>query len=745
MQANETMGTGAVLELIEPADGSRLLDTMAKAPWPQNALASILGITLFQAASLVDACPESLGDISYMLGHISVSQPDYETMLREFYQEHHTVAELAARRHVGALAVQRQLVELISCIRGSHLPGILSSGLQRWKNGQGKFRTMSYSEQRGEPLWVLEKLGVCEIAWLQTIGVTTVGALIDAFMSETGLQYDGRQLSEKTVHGIYDELQLIGVFDKAGEAGVLVGPCRSTPHTNNARPDTWGDGIEGPWPLNLWRNIMAGGEYAPPADLDASIDAALRLLPPQSRMILLLVYRDGAVADEVGKRMGMKGSAVYAAKRRALDACRESHIMRLLRCGLAECMRQDEEFKSSSIQEMRAFPMDMLPLQMMTSKARAEFVNKTVGDIVDTVVAGVQEAGRTAAKQKLLTALYQMLQTAGVVQRYWAEGGNIPNPSSLPLSSWDGQLECFLLDLWSPIIVEAGGLHELQTPADIGMRIHYAMGCALTESERQKLVEAYPAVTGRTPDKTGSDGGSLLDASAQDVPYILSKLRTVPSLIPSAKMGRAHSTTEKRQVWPMNFLLRVFQCPDETALRKYIPELPPDLEQAIDYILDTRLAETNAKIVRMYFRKGMTCRMVGVELDISGAYVGTVIKNSLENTLRSYECKRYFSLGYAVAKREELAAREKGAPEEILSAGIERLALPQRVINVLRRGGISTVEEAVGVLDGGECKTKGLGSNGMLAIYDAMDAAGVLKLYRAKGRHIKRPAVQERR
>ena len=90
MQANETMGTGAVLELSEPADGSRLLDTMAKAPWPQNALASILGITLFQAASLVDACPESLGDISYMLGHISVSQPDYETMLREFYQEHHT-------------------------------------------------------------------------------------------------------------------------------------------------------------------------------------------------------------------------------------------------------------------------------------------------------------------------------------------------------------------------------------------------------------------------------------------------------------------------------------------------------------------------------------------------------------------------------------------------------------------------------------------------------------------------------
>lgn len=742
MQMNEIMGTGAVMELSEPADGSRLLDTMAKAPWPQNALASILGITLFQAASLVDACPESLGDISYVLGHISVSRLDYEVMLREFYQEHHTVAELAAHRHIGALAMQRQLVELISCIRGSHLPGILSSGLQRWKNSQDKFRAMRYSEQRGEPLWVLEKLGVCEIAWLQTIGVTTIGDLIDAFMSGTGLQYDGRQLTEKTVHGVYDELRLIGVFDKAEDAGVVVGPCRSTPHAKNVRPDTWGDGIEGPWPLNLWRNIMAGGEYAPPVDLDATVDAALRLLTPQSRMILLLVYRDGASAEGVGKRMGMKGSTVYAAKRRALDACREPHIMRLLRCGLAECMRQDEEFKNSSIQEMRAFPMNMLPLQLMTSKARVEFANKTVGDIVDTVVAGTQETGRTAAKQKLLTALYQILQTAGVVHRYWAEGGNIPNPSSLPMSSWDGQLECFLLDLWSPI---AGGLHELQTPADIGMRIHYAMGCALTESERQKLVEAYPAVTGRLPGKTGDDGDALLDESAQEVSDILSKLRVVPSLIPSVKTGRAHSTAEKRQVWPMNFLLRVFQCQDETALRKYMPNPPADLEQAIDYILDTRLTETNAKIVRMYFQKGMTCRMVGTGLNISGAYVGTVIKSSLENTLRSYECKRYFCLGYAAAKREELMAREKGAPEEILSAGIERLALPQRVINVLRRGGISTVEEAVAVLDCGERKTKGLGSNGMLAIYDAMDAVGVLKLYRAKGRHIKRPAVQERR
>lgn len=740
MAEKENIGAGAMTELSETADGTHHLDVTAKAPWPQNVLVSILGMTPFQANSLVDACPETLGDVSYVLDHVSVSQPEYQALLREFYQEHRTVAELAARHHIGALAVQRQLVELISRIRDSHLPGILTSGLVNWKQNQESFRRKRYNEQREAPLWVLERVGVCEIAWLQTIGITTVGGLIDAFASDEGVPFDGSCLTEKAVHGIYDELLLAGVVDNAEEAGAVVG-CNATPHAQKSRPEAWWPGVEGPWPQNLWHSAMAENEVAPPEDLEATVDAALRLLPPQNSLVLRLVYRDGASADEIGTRMGMKGSAVYPAKRRALEACREPHIMRLLRYGLQECMRQDDDFKAAPISEMRALPSAMLPLQMIPIKTRADFVDKTVGEIVDLVVAGTQDATRTVAMQKQLSALYEMLQSAGVIQRYWAEGINIQNPSYMTLSNKDTQLERFLSDLWGPVVAGEPTFATIQVPADIGTRIHYAMGRALTENERQKLIDFYPIVTGRAHDKPNGKGTEKLPATSEpDVSVILGKLREVPSLIPMLKPEKGHGLADRRQAWPTNLLMRVFQCQDEVALRQYIPTPPPDLERAIDYVLDAKLTEASAKIVRMYFQQNMTCRMVGSALNISGAYVGTVIKNALENTLRNYECKRYFCQGYAAAKKEEMRAKKEGASEDMLEAGIERLALPQRVMNVLRRSGVRTISEVADILEANGANTRGLGSNGLMTIYDAMDAAGILKLCQAKGRRIKKPA-----
>lgn len=62
----ENIGAGAMTELSETADGTHHLDVTAKAPWPQNVLVSILGMTPFQANSLVDACPETLGHVSYV-------------------------------------------------------------------------------------------------------------------------------------------------------------------------------------------------------------------------------------------------------------------------------------------------------------------------------------------------------------------------------------------------------------------------------------------------------------------------------------------------------------------------------------------------------------------------------------------------------------------------------------------------------------------------------------------------------
>lgn len=740
MAVKENAGVGAVTELSESGEGTQHLDSTAKAPWPQNVLISILGMTAFQANSLVDACPETLGDVSYVLSHVSASQPEHQAMLREFYQEHRTVAELAARHHMNTLAVQRQLVELICRVRDSHLPGILTSGLLGWKQNQESFRQKGYNAQRDTPLWVLEKIGVCEISWLQTVGISTIGNLIDAFSSSEGVPVDGRYLTENTVCGIYEELMLAGVIEHAEETGVMVS-CHTTLHTLKHRPEAWWVGVEGPWPQNLWYGIMSGNEIAPPEDLETTLDAALRLLSPQNSMVLRLVYRDGASVEEVGERMGMKGATVYTAKRRALEACREPHVMRLLRCGLQECMRQDEEFRASSINEMRAYPADMLPLQMMTSKTRAAFTDKTVGEIIDLVVAGAHDAGRTAAKQKQLVTLYEMLQSAGVIQRYWAEGANIQNPSHMLLTNKDAQLEQFLSDLWSPVVAGKQTRGHLQVPADISARIHYAMGCALSEDERQKLFEAYPIVTSRTHGKLGKETDDKeLVADVAEVQAILGKLREVPSLIPVTETKKERGPADKRPAWPINLLLRIFQCQDEVTLRQYIPTKPQDLEQAIDYILDTRLTETNAKIIRMYFKENMTCRMVGNALNISGAYVGTVIKNSLENILRNYECKRYFCMGYAAAKEEELRAQAEGASESILDESIERLALPQRVMNVLRRGGVKTVQEAVDILDGNGRNTRGLGSNGLLAIYDTMDAAGIVKLCRAKGHNINRPA-----
>lgn len=88
----------------------RILDSQAKAEWPANFLMSIFGWSKMVATALLETCPETLGDIAYIMDHISKSKPAYAVMLYEYYRDHMTITGIAARHKMRQEDLQRKLV-----------------------------------------------------------------------------------------------------------------------------------------------------------------------------------------------------------------------------------------------------------------------------------------------------------------------------------------------------------------------------------------------------------------------------------------------------------------------------------------------------------------------------------------------------------------------------------------------------------------------------------------------------------
>lgn len=719
-------------------DSISILDATAQEPWPQNVLMSILGWSSMQAQSFLESCPEAIGDIVYVLDHVSSTQREYGVIIKEFYRDNMPVSKLAVRHKTGASDIERILVEVISHMRDSHLPTILTSGLRAWKRRQCQFQTEKFSEQLTEPLSFLEDIGACELAWLRANGYSTVRDVLDGFRSDTGILYDGKYITEGTLRLVYDELEFAGVIKAARQWGRNV-EYRVAPRPTTVKFAKTGTQAALSWPMNLWKAVVADEDAFPPEDLENTIEAAMSMLPPDRSKLLMYSFRDDLDAEAIGKRMGLKQSAVYMSKMRAIDMCQEPAVRRLLQYGLKEAMRAVEEFKKLSVNDMRRHSAVIVPLQSLQKRLRVQFAEQTIGEIVDYLELGVKISNRTPNKQNELCTLYKGLQRVGVQQAYWKEGLNINNPSQAPLENHGAPVDDLLEDLWAPAIMAQDMQMYVLVPDDIVVRLHFAMGEYLNADERQLLTETYHDLSSRNGDilDTELDMGNA-PIPKETIDPILNKLRNASSLVPSFASDGGHKTQHE---WPFNFLMRVFECESPDELRGHIPVLPPDIEEAIRYILESRFPPHTVKIIELYFKENLTCRAAGNVANVSGAYVGSTIKGVVDKLGFDLEAKRYFQLGYEAAKSEREILKETGANADILESPFAILNLPQRVVKAFTRAKINTVADVLPLLEGKEIS--GFGQCGRESTYSALDAIGIIELCNKMGRPIQNPSKKQ--
>ncbi len=718
-----------------------ILDATSQEPWPCNVLMSILGWSRMQSQSVLESCPEVIGDIVYVLDHATSTQPEYAAIIQEFYKDNMPVSKLAVRHKMGTGDVEKILVEVISHIRDSHLPSILTSGLRAWKQRQTKFYNEKYSDKISEPLNLVEGIGACEIAWLRANGYVTITDIIDGFRSESGILYDGKYITEETLKLIYEELEYLDILNAASRWGKDI-PYRVAPRPATIKIAKSDSTAALPWPTNLWKTVITDEDAIPPEDLENTIDAAMTMLSAPVSKLLLYYYRDALPIEEIGTRLSMKAPAVYMRRTRAIDECQEPAVRRMFQYGLSETVRELEEFKLMSVSEMRHYSGVIVPLQSLQKKLRIRFAEQTVGDIIDYLEAETKVGNRPIGKQKELCTIYNGLSKIGVLKAYWEEGIDIKDPGQAFLTNKDAVLEELLDDLWGNSINETPDVYRISAPTDIMTRLHYAMGKLLTGEERQTLTDAYPVLFSRHSAVIDTE----LDTSGEAVPKevvepILEKLRSSPSLTPSLMSDGSKKPSSQNAPWPTNFMMKVFECESPKQLKDIIPVMPRDIEQAIDFILNDRFSPQTVKIIKLHFKESMTCRAAGKELNVSGAYVGSTVKSVVEKLRSDYDAKCYMQMGFALAKAGQQYLCENGAEPFVLDEPFTVLNLPQRVIKAFRRAGVVTVSDAIDALNGnwGGREVSGFGRGGKESTYAAMEASGVVELCKKTGRYVHKP------
>lgn len=720
----------------------RILDSQAKAEWPANFLMSIFGWSKMVATALLETCPETLGDIAYIMDHISKSKPAYAVMLYEYYRDHMTITGIAARHKMRQEDLQRKLVGIVSCVRNSHLPSIISVGLSEWKRKQNSVKNEDYPSQRNEPLTLLESFGVLELAVLSDQGCVTIGDFVDLLHDGSGIPLDGRYITEDIARSAYDELDMLHVLSRAWDCGIWdldfrVQTIHAKESAGRARTR-----MAAEWPMNLWNAVVTDEDAMPPDDLSDSIISAVGKLSQKQRECLFAVYRDGMTCKEYAYSIRANASAIHSLKRAAVDMCRMPHIERLFLIGQEECKRQERDFRLSTVKEMRSYPASILSTQSWRA-TRTISSTDTVGALIDRLLTESAGVGRSGKQNAELAAIYQALLTAGVVRRCWDEGMEIRNP--MCLVEVPVPLMRFLTDLWGRPDLESGPDWSDQVPEDILYRLDYALTTVLQSDERECLVANYPVLECETLEDVLHVDNNLT-ADKMLVNPCMEKLRSSIVLTRPAGRIRARGRWPVSYSWPDNLLLRIFKCTSLNDLQRYIPEKPSDLEHAIDYIFETKMSYQTAAIMRAYFKDGETCRGAGKKFGVSGAYVGSVISSTIENLLRSEDVRRYLQAGYAEAKKVEERRRALGVTEAMMQRTVDEFPFKPRIANAFQRAGVQKLEDVVSVLcDSWHGGVAGLGVRGRASAYDTLNELGVVEYYQRKGKAIPPPAGREGR
>ena len=164
--------------------------------------------------------------------------------------------------------------------------------------------------------------------------------------------------------------------------------------------------------------------------------------------------------------------------------------------------------------------------------------------------------------------------------------------------------------------------------------------------------------------------------------------------------------------WPLNLYAAVFGGPIAES------ELPPDFNEAMEYVLTEMMSANDATVLRSKYQEGLSYSEIGKRMGIT---TEGVRYNATAAIRRMRHIKRLKYLRYG------LEAGERNNPDNapIEQVGIENLDLNNFILNCLKRAGIDTVGQLIGHTEKEVLRFRGFGNRSLVTLKSALSQHGL--------------------